>query len=345
MELWPFIRSMLFRLNPERAHDITLSVLPFVPHAPTPTGDPRLVSTVAGLRFPNPVGLSAGFDKNARVAEPMLRRGFGFVEVGTLTPLPQPGNPKPRLFRLDEDEAIINRMGFNNVGLTDALARLRAARSGVIGVNIGANKHAIDRFDDYAQGMRAVSSVADYVTINISSPNTPALRELQEAGLLDGLLEAVAWERTEKGPPVFLKIAPEMSASQIDAVARISSARGIDALIVSNTTTSRPSLKSNHAAEAGGLSGAPLAGLAYRRLQDFRAATGGAMPLIASGGIGSGSEAYARILAGASLIQVYSALIYEGLGLVGRINRELVSLLERDGFASIADAVGQGAKA
>ena len=342
MNLWPIIRPILFRLDPERAHDLTLTALAHLPSPASPRPDPRLAMSVAGLHVVNPIGLAPGFDKNAYAVKALLRRGFGFVEVGTLTPRGQSGNPKPRLFRLDEDRGVINRMGFNNVGQSDAARRLRAPRCGVVGINIGANKDAADRIEDYVQGIRSMSPFADYITINISSPNTPHLRDLQEPGLLNELLEAVSAARSERGPPVFLKIAPDLTPSEIDAIVRTAMARRIDALIVANTTVARPPLRSSHSLEKGGLSGAPLAVLARRRLRDVRSASGGGLPLIASGGIASGADAYARILAGASLIQIYSALVYDGFALVERINRELLSLLDRDGHDTLASAVGAG---
>jgi dihydroorotate dehydrogenase len=293
---------------------------------------------VAGLDFPNPVGLAAGFDKNAQVYDRLA--GFGFAEVGTLTPLPQAGNPKPRLFRLAEDRAVINRLGFNNGGQAAALERLRRRGPGLVGVNIGANKDSADRIADYRIGVRAMAAVADYLTVNISSPNTPGLRALQDPAALDDLLSAVMAERGEGGPPVFLKLAPDLERADVDDIARVSIERGIDGLIVSNTTITRPPLRSRHAGEQGGLSGAPLKALALQRLRDFRAATGGAVPLIAVGGVASGTDAYERIRAGASLVQLYTALVYEGPGLARRMTRELKALLRRDGFATIAQAIG-----
>jgi dihydroorotate dehydrogenase len=301
---------------------------------------PSLASRIAGLDFPSPVGLAAGFDKDAEVPDAMLGLGFGFVEVGTLTPRAQPGNPRPRLFRLVDDAGVINRLGFNNGGQAAALARLeRRERRGIVGVNIGANKDSTDRIADYVDGVRAMSGVADYLTVNISSPNTPGLRGLQDAGALTALLDAVNAVRHDDGPPVFLKLAPDLEPADIDAIVRVASGR-VAALIIGNTTIARPALRSAHAGEAGGLSGAPLKTLAMQRLRDFRAASGGSIPLIAAGGIDGPEEAYARIRAGASLVQLYSALVYQGPGLALRIATGLVALLERDGFASIVDAVG-----
>jgi dihydroorotate dehydrogenase len=293
---------------------------------------------VAGLDFPNPVGLAAGFDKDAEVFRQMLGFGFGFVEVGTLTPRPQRGNPKPRLFRLAGDGAAINRMGFNNGGFGPARARLERRR-GLVGVNIGANKDSADRVADYSAGVREMAPVADYLTVNVSSPNTPGLRALQDSAALAALLEAVMRARGE-APPVFLKVAPDLEPNEIDGIARTAIEAGVDALIVGNTTLSRPPLRSKHSGEAGGLSGAPLKALALQRLKDFRAATGGAMPLIAAGGIENGADAYARIRAGASLVQLYTALVYQGPGLARAIAGELGALLDRDGFERLAEAVG-----
>jgi len=341
MSLYASLRPLLFALDPERAHHLAIDMVGMLPAA-RPSHDPRLAVELAGLTFPSPVGLAAGLDKDAHAPDAFLRLGFGFVEVGTITPLPQPGNPKPRLFRLVEDEAIINRMGFNSGGQAAALARLRAraGRPGIVGVNIGANKDAVDRIADYAEGVRAMAPVASYLTVNISSPNTPGLRALQDAGALDALLEAVAAARPAGGPPLFLKVAPDLEPADVDDIARIAIARGIDALIVSNTTIARPPLKSRYSREAGGLSGAPLKDLALQRLRDFRAASGGRLPLIAAGGIASAADAYARIKAGASLVQIYSALIYKGPFLARRIASELIALLENDGHRSISSVIG-----
>lgn len=341
--LFSLLRPAIYALDAERAHRLTIAALKIAPVGGRPVADPVLRSTVAGLVFPNPVGLAAGFDKDAEVPRQMLALGFGFVEVGTLTPLAQIGNPKPRLFRLVEDQAVINRMGFNNGGQAEALERLAAfrERAGPVGVNIGANKDAIDRIADYANGVRLMSRVADYLTINISSPNTPGLRALQSAEALTELLAGVREATGGLGPPIFLKVAPDLEPDEIDAIARVAIDGGVSALIVSNTTVSRPALASPHAHESGGLSGAPLRSLAAARLADFRRATGGALPLVAAGGIASADEAYARIRAGASLVQLYSALVYEGPGLARRIATGLAALLRRDGFANVADAVGR----
>lgn len=342
MSFYTALRPLLFTLEAERAHRATIRALRLKPAGKAPAADPRLAITVAGLRFSNPVGLAAGFDKDAQVPDAILGLGFGFAEVGTLTPFPQAGNPRPRLFRLVEDRAVINRMGFNNGGQAAAHERLlrRNARPGIVGVNIGANKDAADRIADYARGVQVMAGVARYLTVNISSPNTPGLRALQDKGALTELLAAVMAARPAGGPPVFLKVAPDLEPDDIDDIAEISSAHALDGLIVSNTTISRPPLASRHAGESGGLSGAPLRDLAQQRLVDFRKATGGKMPLIAAGGIASAEDAYARIRAGASLVQLYSALVYEGPGLAKRINAGLVKLLDRDGFKTIGDAVG-----
>lgn len=342
MSLYATLRPLLFTLDAERAHRATIRALRLKPGAVAPASDPRLRVELAGLSFPNPVGLAAGFDKDAQVPDAMLGLGFGFVEVGTLTPFPQAGNPRPRLFRLVEDRAVINRMGFNNGGQAAAYERLlrRNTRPGIVGINIGANKDAADRIADYANGVRVMAGLARYITVNISSPNTPGLRALQDRGALDDLLAAVMDARPAGGPPVFLKVAPDLEPADIYDIAEISATHRLDGLIVSNTTISRPPLRSPHAGESGGLSGAPLRDLALRRLADFRSATGGNMPLIAVGGITSADDAYARIRAGASLVQLYSALVFEGPGLAKRINAGLVTLLDRDGFATIGDAVG-----
>ncbi len=340
MSLFALVRPLVFALDPERAHRLTVRVLKLLPtHAPQRT-DPALSVSLAGLEFPSPVGLAAGFDKDAEVPDAMLSLGFGFVEVGTVTPLPQPGNPKPRLFRLSEDRAVINRMGFNNQGQAAALARLgRRRRRGIVGINVGANKDATDRVADYASGVRLMAPVADYLTINISSPNTPGLRALQSGDALGELLDAVTQARAPGGPPVFLKVAPDLEPAEIDAVVKTAMGR-IDALIIGNTTLSRPKLHSPDAAEAGGLSGAPLAALALQRLRDFRSASGGSLPLVAAGGIESAEQAWERIKAGASLVQLYSALVYHGPGLARTITRALPALMARDGISTIADAIG-----
>ena len=337
-----FYHPALFALDAERAHRLTIRMLAaWGGRGGAVETNPRLATSVAGLRFPNPVGLAAGVDKDAEAIPGFFGLGFGSVEVGTLTPLPQAGNPRPRLFRLVEDRAVINRLGFNNGGIDAALRRVAVVRrTGVLGVNVGANKDAADRIADYATGVARASRVADYVTINISSPNTPGLRDLQRGAALAELLAAANEARGLV--PLFLKVAPDLEPADIDGIAEAATEHRIDALIVSNTTVSRPELRSTNASETGGLSGAPLAVLARQRLRDFRAATSGGMPLVSVGGIGSAEEAYARILGGASLVQLYSALVYEGPGLARRIARGIDALLARDGFAQVGDAVGAG---
>ena len=345
MALYPLIRPLVFRLDAETAHRATIAALKLMPKWRPPTFPASLTTSIAGLGFPSPVGLAAGFDKDAEVPEAMLGLGFGLVEVGTVTPLPQAGNPRPRLFRLAEDRAVINRLGFNNRGQADALERLAARdRSrGIVGVNIGANRDSSDRIADYVAGVRTMSPVADYLTINISSPNTPGLRQLQDEGVLRALLSAVGEARTVGGPPVFLKVAPDLGEGEPDQIVRVAMQHGIDALIVANTTTTRPPLRSRYALETGGLSGEPLTSLALDALCRFRAASGGAIPLIAVGGIASADDAWARIRAGASLVQLYSAMIYEGPGLARRIAAGLAAKLAESGMASISEAVGSDA--
>jgi dihydroorotate dehydrogenase len=352
MDLYPLVRPLLFALDAERAHGITIAALKRRPAPPAQAAQAAgpLAVRVAGLAFPNPIGLAAGFDKNAEVFGPMLGLGFGFVEVGTLTPLPQPGNPRPRLFRLVEDRAVINRLGFNNRGQEEAqlrLARRRrsaGANAGIVGVNIGANKDSADRIADYAAGVRRMAEVADYLTINISSPNTPGLRALQDEAALNDLLAAVVAARAESGasPPLFLKVAPDLEPADVDAIARAALDHRLDALLVSNTTVSRPPLESPNKRQAGGLSGAPLKPLALQRLRDFRAATGAGLPLVAAGGVEGGPDAYDRIRAGASLVQLYTALIYHVPGQVRTILAELEAYLAADGFTSVAEAIGTG---
>lgn len=341
--IYSILRPLLFRVDPERAHDLTLRSLELAPVAGAGSRpDPMLATQVAGLDFAGPVGLAAGFDKDGRVAHKMHALGFGFAELGTLTPLPQTGNPKPRLFRLTEDSAIINRMGFNNGGQKQAIARLSKQRPGssIIGVNIGANKDAADRIADYVTGVRAMSPYADYLTVNISSPNTPGLRALQDKGALHNLLAAIMQARGSDRTPIFLKVAPDLDPEDVQDIADACVKHGVDAIIVSNTTISRPSLRSAHGQEGGGLSGAPLHDLALQSLRAFRKAVGADLPLIGVGGIATGEQAYARIRAGASLVQIYSALVYEGPMLARVIHRNLRDLLKRDGFTNVGQAVG-----
>jgi dihydroorotate dehydrogenase len=344
VSLYSLLRPLVFKLDAEKAHRATISALKLrsgTGFTPEPDWMPTLETTVAGLRFPNPVGLAAGFDKDAEVYGPMLNLGFGFVEVGTLTPRPQDGNPKPRLFRLTEDRAVINRMGFNNEGQAAALERLKGRiGNGIVGVNIGANKDSPDRIADYVEGVRAMSRVADYLTVNISSPNTPGLRQLQDEGVLRALLGAVREARLAEGPPIFLKVAPDLGEGEPDQIVRVAIENGVDAIIVANTTVSRPQLRSSHSGEQGGLSGAPLKPLALKALRDFRAASGGKIPLIGVGGIENADDAWARIRAGASLVQLYSAMVYQGPGLARSIAKGVAKRLEQEDFANVAEAVG-----
>jgi len=340
MSLYRLMRPALFAIDAEPAHRLAIAGLKLGPSGKPPRFDPRLASRVAGLAFPSPVGMAAGFDKDAEVFDPLLGHGWGFVEVGTVTPLPQPGNPKPRSFRLAEDEAAINRFGFNSLGQAAALARLarRDRTRGIVGVNIGANKDSPDRIADYAEGVRRMAGAADYLTINISSPNTPGLRALQDEGALRALLAAV---RDAHSPvPVFLKVAPDRAEGEPEQIVRAAIDHGIDALIVGNTTITRPPLKSRYGGESGGLSGQPLKPLALDALRRFRKSSGGQLPLIGVGGIGSVDDAWQRIRAGASLVQLYTAMIYDGPGIGRRIAEGLARKLDEAGFASIADAVG-----
>jgi dihydroorotate dehydrogenase len=342
VNLYRLVRPLAFALDAETAHHLTIKALRFFPpHRPPPLPK-SLKSRVAGIDFPSPVGLAAGFDKDAEVPEQMLTLGFGFVEVGTLTPLPQEGNPKPRLFRLRKDRAVINRMGFNNCGQPVAYGRLQLdmRMPGVIGVNIGINKDSADRIADDAAGVRAMSEVAKYLTINISSPNTPGLRQLQDEGALRELLAAVKEARPRNGPPIFLKVAPDLGQGEPDQIVRVAMQHGVDALIVANTTVSRPVLKSRYASQQGGLSGEPLKPLALKALRDFRAASGAEIPLIGVGGIANADDAWERIRSGASLVQLYTAMVYEGPWIGLRIARGLAQRLKREGFRNIAEAVG-----
>jgi dihydroorotate dehydrogenase len=344
VSLYRFIRPLAFTLDPERAHRLTIRALKLVPPHRPPDFPSSLKTRVAGIEFPTPVGLAAGFDKDAEAAEQMLTLGFGFVEVGTLTPKPQQGNPKPRLFRLKPDRAVINRMGFNNAGQPAAYARLMEYRHmpGIVGVNIGANKDTPDRIADYVSGVRAMAPVATYLTINISSPNTPGLRQLQDEGALNALLSAVSEARPKNGPPVFLKVSPDLGEGEPDQIVRVAMQHMVDAIIVANTTVSRPPLKSKYRDQTGGLSGEPLKRLALKALREFRSASGGEIPLIGVGGIGNADDAWERIRAGASLVQLYSSMVYEGPRITARIAQGLSRRLKQEGMASIAEAVGTG---
>ncbi|HYD27537.1 quinone-dependent dihydroorotate dehydrogenase [Brevundimonas sp.] len=334
--------AVLRGLDPETAHRLAILALKVAPLPPAPADDPVLETRLAGLTLSNPVGLAAGLDKNGEALHGLSRLGFGFVECGSVTPRPQPGNPRPRLFRLSEDRAVINRMGFNNEGLETFAARLARRPAGtVVGANLGANKDTEDKAADYVAGLRRLRGLADYVTVNVSSPNTPGLRDLQGRAALDDLLGRLAEAREDDPTPVFLKIAPDLTAAEIALIVEAALDHGIDALIVSNTTLDRPaSLKSRHRDEAGGLSGAPLKARASAALAAAAEASQKRLPLIAVGGIDSGAEAYARIRAGASAVQIYSALVFEGPGLVGRIKRDLAARLRADGFSTVGQAVG-----
>jgi dihydroorotate dehydrogenase len=336
------------RLLPaETAHRATVRLTglaaPLLPGPPP--DDARLGVRAMGLNFPSPVGLAAGFDKDAEISGAMRKLGFGFVECGTVTPRPQAGNPRPRLFRLAEDGAVINRMGFNNRGMAAAAERLAARRgTGIVGINIGANKDSEDRFADYAKAFECLAPLADYVTVNVSSPNTPGLRGLQNREELARLLAALMEKRATqaKPTPLLLKIAPDLDGHALDDIAQNVTASGIEGVIVSNTTIARPALKSAHAGEAGGLSGKPLFAPSTERLRQMRTRLPRSILLIGVGGISSGADAYEKIRAGANLVQLYTALVYEGPGLIARIKRDLLACLTRDGFATISDAVGTG---
>ena len=348
------LRPFLFQMDAEKAHRLSIAMLKhgFGPRFRNNL-DPRLRSSVCGLEFPNPVGLAAGFDKNAEVLSETLGLGFGFVEAGSITPRPQPGNPKPRLFRVPGAEAIINRFGFNSDGFELCLRRIaaycdaitRKEPQGIIGINIGKNKDTVDAVDDYVAGINRFAPFADYLTVNISSPNTPGLRDLQGREIMADLLRQVMEARNEaaKKPPVFVKIAPDQTEAQMNDIAEVVLSSGVDGVIVSNTTVNRPKNNvSDVMKETGGLSGKPLFDLSTRALAHIYRLTGGKVPLIGCGGISSGADAYAKIRAGASLVQLYSALVYHGPFLVPRINCELSELLAKDGFANVAEAVGKG---
>ncbi len=336
-------RALRF-LDPEDAHSWAIRGLKLGLGPRAPTDDAILACDLAGLSLPNPIGLAAGFDKNAEVYRPMLRAGFGFAECGTVTPQPQAGNPRPRLFRLAQDRAVINRLGFNNQGVEAFAGRLAHRGHGVVGANLGANKDSEDRLADYTAGLRRLWGMASYFTINISSPNTPGLRALQTGAALDDLLGRLVNTARSLPPgvsaPMFLKVAPDLDDAEIEAIAEVVAAHGLAGIIVSNTTVERPLLQSPFRDQAGGLSGAPLFGPSTAILRRFRAASHGRFLLIGVGGIASGAEAYAKIRAGACAVQLYSALAFEGPGLVVRIKRDLAVRLRADGFRSVAEAVG-----
>lgn len=340
---WPFLR----RMTAENAHRLTIRLLQtgLLPIEGKTSDDAMLAMSCFGLKFKNPIGLAAGFDKNAEVPDAILRLGFGFLEVGSVTPRPQAGNPRPRLFRLIEDQAIINRMGFNNKGHTAMAARLqrRSPSIGLVGVNLGANKDSADRIADYVTGLEALGPLADFVVVNISSPNTPGLRTLQGRAELDELLGRLltARERLKKTKPILLKIAPDLADEDLADIAAGSIKYKIDGLIISNTTIARPdSLQSHHRKEAGGLSGRPLMAPSTHILRQMYKLLGSQLTLIGVGGIASAADAYEKILAGASLLELYSALVYQGPRLIGQIKQGLRERLEADGYQSLREAVG-----
>ena len=341
---------LLRKLPAENAHKLTIKALGggLGPKFRASISS-NLAINVGGLNLPNPIGLAAGFDKDCEVSTPMLAAGFGFVECGTVTPLPQHGNSKPRLFRLVEDKAVINRMGFNNAGLNKFKNNLekRKLKNGLVGANLGANKDSKSRVEDYAIGLKSLWGLSDYFTINISSPNTPGLRDLQNENAMEELLGRVSEVRAQLAGgkpsyPIFLKVAPDLGLGEIERIVEQSRSYGINAIIVSNTTVARPSsLKSKYKIEKGGLSGQPLFDLSTETLRQFYAAAKGKIDLIGVGGVSNGLQAYEKIRAGASAVQIYSALVYEGPGLVNAINTDLLLRLKADGFKSIAEAVGK----
>jgi len=347
-------RPLLQALDPETAHRLAVRMLKLAPLRHAAPDDKRLATRVFGLNFPNPIGIAPGFDKNAEVPDALLHLGFGFVEVGTITPKPQAGNPRPRVFRLDADGAVINRLGFNSEGADAVLRRLaaRAQSGGVVGINVGANKDAPDRIADYVQLIERFASVASYVTVNISSPNTPGLRLMQQAAVLDDLLARVIDARERVAPhagptPVLLKIAPDLSLPDLDDIVGIARSRRVDGMIVGNTTVSRPAGLRDvvKAKESGGLSGRPLLPLSNRMLAETYVRVEGVFPLIGAGGIDSGATALGKIRAGASLIQLYSGLIFGGLALAAEIKAALLAALDHDGKPDLSDYVGADAAA
>jgi dihydroorotate dehydrogenase len=347
--LFPLARPILHGLDAETAHDLTLRGLSLLPPRSPAPDDAALAVELFGRRFPNPVGLAAGFDKGARVADAMLGLGFGFVEVGGVVPLPQPGNPRPRVFRLTRDRAVINRFGLNSEGLDAVADRLkaRAGRPGIVGVNIGANKESLDRLADYVACTARLAPHVAFLTVNVSSPNTPGLRDLQGEAFLDDLLARVVAARDASGarPAVLLKIAPDIALDGLDAMTGTALRRGIDGLVVSNTTIARPATLAETAlaGETGGLSGRPLFTASTRLLAETFLRVGDRIPLIGVGGIDSAETAWTKIRAGARLLQIYSALVYEGPGLVGTIKRGLVDRLRAEGLSNLAPVVGRDA--
>lgn len=347
MRLAEIAASLIRLLPPEAAHRTAINGLKVAPPRPAHPCDPRLAVEVLGLRFPNPLGLAAGFDKNAEVPAAMLGLGFGFVEVGTLTPRAQVGNPRPRLFRLPDDGAVINRFGFNNEGYEAALARLRRRPAGILGINVGANKDAADRVADYVLGVKTFAPSADYLAINVSSPNTPGLRDLQRRERLDELVARVVAARDETDPrrPIFIKIAPDLDERGLADVIAVALARRPDGLILSNTTVARaPTLRSRHRGEAGGLSGRPLFQPSTQLLAQAYLALGGAMPLIGCGGVEDARTALAKIEAGASLVQLYTSLALRGLSVVDEILAGLARAAGERGVARIGALTGTGAR-
>jgi dihydroorotate dehydrogenase len=349
-----FSLPLLRWFDPEDAHRMAIQGLRLLPPIRQRADDPKLAVRAFGLNFPNPIGLAAGFDKSAEVPDALLKLGFGFVEIGSVTPRPQPGNPRPRVFRLERDEGVINRMGFNNDGAHVVLRRLaaRAHSGGIIGVNVGANKDSANRVADYVRLIEIFAPVASYFTVNVSSPNTPGLRNLQQADALDELLAKVidARERVRQNAgdtPVLLKIAPDLTLAELDDVVHIARSRRIDGMIVGNTTLARPSTlrDQSRAKEQGGLSGRPLFRLSTRMVAETYVRAEGAFPLVGVGGIDSGGAALTKIRAGATLIQLYSSLVYKGLGLVDDIKRDLMSTLLRTGRDSLSEIVGADAAA
>ena len=332
--------AALNRLDPETSHGLALKALhtPFAPQ-PGPVESPRLECHVAGLSLPNPIGLAAGFDKNATAVGPLMQSGFGFLEVGAATPKPQPGNPRPRLFRLTKDKAAINRFGFNNDGIETIADRLAERPEGIpVGLNIGANKDSADRAQDFAKVMSVARTIVDFATVNVSSPNTEKLRDLQGAEALRELLAGVMAESGKV--PVFLKIAPDLTDAEVVEIAGVALASGVAGIIATNTTLSRDGLASAHKDEKGGLSGRPLFTPSTRVLARLYKETGGTIPLIGVGGVASAADAYAKIKAGASLVQLYTAMVFHGLSLAERIARGLDEMLAHDGFANVKDATG-----
>ncbi|MEH6526145.1 MAG: quinone-dependent dihydroorotate dehydrogenase [Sneathiella sp.] len=347
--LYRLAKPLFFSLDAENAHNLSIKILKsgLVPGAPT-LRDPILRSKVFGLDFPTPIGLSAGYDKNAAVLDPLARLGFGFVEAGSVTPQPQAGNPKPRIFRLESDNAIINRFGFNSQGLMVAAGNFaKRSSTGIVGANLGANKDSPDRIDDYVQGLQKLAPLVDYITVNISSPNTPGLRTLHGKQELDDLLGRLHETRAEmvssdlRSIPILLKIAPDLTDDDKSDIAAASLEFSLDGLIISNTTISRPpGLQGKHLTEVGGLSGAPLKSLSLSVLKDMYKATSGAIPLIGVGGIETADDALARLKAGASLLQLYTAMVYRGPYIAHEINQELAALLRKQNYSSIADCIG-----